>query len=390
MKRYHYTGADREGNPVSGFIDALNERSAQSKLWLKAYIVLEIREQPQESAPILPLPPLPAVSEAAVAELGPPLAGLPPVLGPPPVEPPPMLGPPPERPPQPPGPPPAVPPVVLGPPPADRPEERVGPPESPPSLRRGSPTLRSPKTPGPPPAQGAPRLTGPASRGPETARLEAPRLGGSPSAAPQTARLEGPRVGGSPAAAPETAKLEAPRPRKASRIQILSPVATRSERPGLPDAPYHAPWWQRFPGWNVPARAAYLFFACLAVVGLAMILVSSKPQQKDDESSRSAEYQQVELLVKGRLVMPASAEPSRTHLLLHLPELPLDFQRTVQELEIGPGGEFELELSFESSKAPTRCQATIVGPGVPERQVADVLLEGKPLTGDLGEVVVHR
>ncbi|MEW6278577.1 MAG: hypothetical protein AB1758_08155, partial [Candidatus Eremiobacterota bacterium] len=78
--------------------------------------------------------------------------------------------------------------------------------------------------------------------------------------------------------------------------------------------------------------------------------------------------------IRGHLVGAERAAGARV--VFHLPEVPADVERSLDELQVAPDGSFQVTLEVTSPAAPTTCGITVRREGFPDVEVSNLALAG--------------
>lgn len=153
---------------------------------------------------------------------------------------------------------------------------------------------------------------------------------------------------------------------------------------------YQPSLWERVTDFSIDAQTRNMGLIALAVLGLLVALVTGFAGKKDARTAATeVEYETVKLAVRGRVV-PPDGSLQGVSLIFHLPEVPLDVRKELDEIATGEKGDFLWEYEFMAPRSPNLVSLTVSKEGYQDAQLDRVPLRGDPLTCDLPTVVLKE
>ncbi len=119
----------------------------------------------------------------------------------------------------------------------------------------------------------------------------------------------------------------------------------------------------------------------LALVGL-LVAIGYGLSNREPELARTDEpqYETVKLSIRGK-VDPFAGGLTDIRLVFHMPEIPLDLERS--EDFLATDGTYHLEYEFTSTKVPNYCTLTVEKEGFKSAKIERQMLKGDPLTATM-------
>lgn len=119
-----------------------------------------------------------------------------------------------------------------------------------------------------------------------------------------------------------------------------------------------------------------LVVALLVCAGTAFLQAWSAPHHQLPQRG----LEPVEVMLRGRIDVAPHLRQSIAHgqVAFHFPEIPLDIQKSVSELDLDATGRFELRVKWHSRRVPRWICASLTLPGRRETRTPRLSLAGTP------------
>lgn len=160
-------------------------------------------------------------------------------------------------------------------------------------------------------------------------------------------------------------------------VKALGPLGGETSQPW--QGAFREPALERWFGW-IRRNQKWMIWGW-TLVGLALTFFY---WDRTVPSARVRTYKPCKVLISGRL----ANRPLR-RVEVRLPELPARFQFAPQPIW-SQTGELKLEVVFEATRIPKKCQVTVEWDTGPPTQLAEIPLAGTPLAADLGPISPPR